>query len=284
MKNEKNKIKTKQKNRNSISLWITIFSSLFAFVMFVISHYCKSTTFLSIATIIFCILGILASLWLLASTIFDMLRTLINEYKTNNNLYFGALSIFLVSALIAILIESFGNTFAKENYEVYHSIASAFLSAVPGWFALMGVYYTATIQEKRRSEDFIISNTPYPLIEFSSKKDLKSNKKKAVSIKVSNLADNVLIPISIDNIKLDYKPITKNNFREFKNLELPSFENNQEIIFIYEDINNKRYKTKLHINNISNGKPFNDYKIVENEKPVLIDENEVTICNKGDLH
>ena len=284
MKNKKDKIKTKQKNRNSISLWITIFSSLFAFVMFVISHYYKSTTSLSIATIIFCILGILASLWLLASTIFDMLRTLINEYKTNNNLYFGALSIFLVSALIAILIESFGNTFAKENYEVYHSIASAFLSAVPGWFALMGVYYTATIQEKRRSEDFIISNTPYPLIEFSSKKDLKSNKKKAVSIKVSNLADNVLIPISIGNIKLDYKPVTKSNFREFKNLELPSFENNQEILFIYEDINNKRYKTKLHINNISNGKLFDDYKIIENEKPILIDENEVPICNEGDLH
>lgn len=139
--------------------------------MFGISHYYKSTTPLSIATIIFCILGILASVWLLASTIFDMLRTLINEYKTNNNLYFGALSIFLVSALIAILIESFGNTFAKENYEVYHSIAGAFLSAVPGWFALMGVYYTATIQEKRRSEDFIISNTPYPLIEFSTKKN-----------------------------------------------------------------------------------------------------------------
>lgn len=284
MKNKENKIKTKQKNSKSVSLWITIFLSLITFVMFGISHYYKSTTPLSIATIISCILGILASIWLLASTIFDMLRTLINEYKTNNNLYFGALSIFLVSALIAILIESFGNTFAKENHEVYHSIASAFLSAVPGWFALMGVYYTATIQEKRRSEDFIISNTPYPLIEFSSKKDLKSNKKKAVSIKVSNLADNVLIPISIDNIKLDYKPITKNNFREFKNLELPSFENNQEILFIYEDINNKRYKTKLHINNISNGKLFNDYKIVENEKPVFIDENEVTICNKGDLH
>lgn len=284
MKNKENKIKTKQKNSKSVSLWITIILSLITFVMFGISHYYKSTTPLSIATIIFCILGILASIWLLASTIFDMLRTLINEYKTNNNLYFGALSIFLVSALIAILIESFGNTFAKENYEVYHSIAGTFLSAVPGWFALMGVYYTATIQEKRRSEDFIISNTPYPLIEFSSKKDLKSNKKKAVSIKVSNLADNVLIPISIDNIKLDYKPITKNNFREFKNLELPSFENNQEILFIYEDINNKRYKTKLHINNISNGKLFNDYKIVENEKPVFIDENEVTICNKGDLH
>ena len=77
---------------------------------------------------------------------------------------------------------------------------------------------------------------------------------------------------------------TKSTFREFKNLELPSFENNQEILFIYEDINNKRYKTKLHINNISNGKLFNDYKIVENEKPVLIDENKVTICNKGDLH
>lgn len=227
MKNKENKIKTKQKNRNSISLCITIFLSLITFVMFGISHYYKSTTPLSIATIIFCILGILASIWLLASTIFDMQRTLINEYKTNNNLYFGALSIFLVSALFAILIESFGNTFAKENYEVYHSIAGAFLSAVPGWFALMGVYYTATIQEKRRSEDFIISNTPYPLIEFSSKKDLKSSKKKAVSIKVSNLADNMLIPISIGGKELEYKPVTKSTFREFEDLEFSSFENNQ---------------------------------------------------------
>ena len=47
------------------------------------------------------------------------------------------------------------------------------------------------------TEDFIISNTPYPLIEFSAKKDLKNGKKKTATIKVSNLADNILIPISI---------------------------------------------------------------------------------------
>lgn len=278
MKNKENKIKTKQKNRNSISLWITILLSLITFIMFGISHYYKSTTPLSIATIIFCILGILASIWLLASTIFDMLRTLINEYKTNNNLYFGALSIFLVSALFAILIESFGNTFAKENYEVYHSIAGAFLSAVPGWFALMGVYYTATIQEKRRSEDFIISNTPYPLIEFSSKKDLKSSKKKAVSIKVSNLADNMLIPISIGGKELEYKPVTKSTFREFEDLEFSSFENNQETLFIFEDINGRRYITKLHINNAINKQPPEEYVIIKNEKPIL-DEKEVSVIS-----
>lgn len=278
MKNKENKIKTKQKNRNSISLWTTIFLSLITFIMFGISHYYKSTTPLSIATIIFCILGILASIWLLASTIFDMLRTLINEYKTNNNLYFGALSIFLVSALFAILIESFGNTFAKENYEVYHSIAGAFLSAVPGWFALMGVYYTATIQEKRRSEDFIISNTPYPLIEFSSKKDLKSSKKKAVSIKVSNLADNMLIPISIGGKELEYKPVTKSTFREFEDLEFSSFENNQETLFIFEDINGRRYITKLHINNAINKQPPEEYVIIKNEKPIL-DEKEVSVIS-----
>lgn len=278
MKNKENKIKTKQKNRNSISLWITIFLSLITFVMFGISHYYKSTTPLSIATIIFCILGILASIWLLASTIFDMLRTLINEYKTNNNLYFGALSIFLVSALFAILIESFGNTFVKENYEVYHSIAGAFLSSVPGWFALMGVYYTATIQEKRRNEDFIISNTPYPLIEFSSKKDLKSSKKKAVSIKVSNLADNMLIPISIGGNELEYKPVTKSTFREFEDLEFSSFENNQETLFIFEDINGRRYTTKLHINNAINKQPPEEYIIIKNEKPIL-DEKEVSVIS-----
>lgn len=161
MKNKENKNKTKQKHKNinSIPLWITVILSLIAFVLFGISYYHESTISLSIAIIIICILGILASIWLLASTICDMLKTLINEYKTKNNLFFGALSIFLVSALIAILIESFGNTFDKENYEVYRSLAGAFLSAVPGWFALMGVYYTATIQGKKRSEDFIISNT-----------------------------------------------------------------------------------------------------------------------------
>lgn len=277
MKNKENNIKTKQKHKNinSISLWITVILSLIAFVLFGISYYHESTISLSIAIIIICILGILASIWLLASTICDMLRTLINEYKTNNNLYFGALSIFLVSALIAILIESFGNTFAKENYEVYHSIASAFLSAVPGWFALMGVYYTATIQEKRRSEDFIISNTPYPLIEFSAEKDLKNGKKKTATIKVSNLADNILIPISICGKKLDYKPVTKSTFREFEDLEFSSFENNQEPLFIFEDITGRRYTTKLHINDALNEQPLEKYIIIKNEKPIL-DEKEVS--------
>lgn len=277
MKNKENKIKTTQKlkNINSISLWITVILSLIAFVLFGISYYHESTISLSIAIIIICILGILASIWLLASTICDMLKTLINEYKTKNNLFFGALSIFLVSALIAILIESFGNTFDKENYEVYRSLAGTFLSAVPGWFALIGVYYTATIQEKKRSEDFIISNTPYPLIEFSAKKDLKNGKKKTATIKVSNLADNILIPISICGEKLDYKPVTKSTFREFEELEFSSFENNQEPLFIFEDITGRRYTTKLHINDALNEQPLEEYIIIENEKPIL-DEKEVS--------
>lgn len=285
MKNKENKNKTKQKHKNinSIPLWITVILSLIAFVLFGISYYHESTISLSIAIIIICILGILASIWLLASTICDMLKTLINEYKTKNNLFFGALSIFLVSALIAILIESFGNTFDKENYEVYRSLAGAFLSAVPGWFALMGVYYTATIQGKKRSEDFIISNTPYPLIEFSAKKDLKNGKKKTATIKVSNLADNILIPISICERKLDYKPVTKNTFREFEDLEFSSFENNQEPLFIFEDITGRRYTTRLHINDALNEQSLEKYIIIKNEKPIL-DEKEVTICKEGDLH
>ena len=279
MKNKENKNKTKQKHKNinSIPLWITVILSLIAFVLFGISYYHESTISLSIAIIIICILGILAS------TICDMLKTLINEYKTKNNLFFGALSIFLVSALIAILIESFGNTFDKENYEVYRSLAGAFLSAVPGWFALMGVYYTATIQGKKRSEDFIISNTPYPLIEFSAKKDLKDGKKKTANIKVSNLADNILIPISICEKKLDYKPVTKNTFREFEDLEFSSFENNQEPLFIFEDITGRRYTTRLHINDALNEQSLEKYIIIKNEKPIL-DEKEVTICKEGDLH
>lgn len=277
MKNKENKNKTKQKHKNinSIPLWITVILSLIAFVLFGISYYHESTISLSIAIIIICILGILASMWLLASTICDMLKTLINEYKTKNNLFFGALSIFLVSALIAILIESFGNTFDKENYEVYRSLAGAFLSAVPGWFALIGVYYTATIQEKKRSEDFIISNTPYPLIEFSAKKDLKNGKKKTATIKVSNLADNILIPISICGKRLDYKPVTKSTFREFEELEFSSFENNQEPLFIFEDITGRRYTTKLRIYDALNEQPLEEYIIIENEKPIL-DEKEVS--------
>lgn len=277
MKNKENKNKTKQKHKNinSIPLWITVILSLIAFVLFGISYYHESTISLSIAIIIICILGILASIWLLASTICDMLKTLINEYKTKNNLFFGALSIFLVSALIAILIESFGNTFDKENYEVYRSLAGAFLSAVPGWFALMGVYYTATIQGKKRSEDFIISNTPYPLIEFSAKKDLKNGKKKTANIKVSNLADNILIPISICEKKLDYKPVTKNTFREFEDLEFSSFENNQGTLFVFKDVNGRRYTTKLHIYDALNEQPLEEYIIIENEKPIL-DEKEVS--------
>lgn len=271
MKNKGNKIKTKQKHKNisSISLWITVILSLIAFVLFGISYYYKSTISLSIAIIIICILGILASIWLLASTICDMLKMLINEYKTKNNLFFGALSIFLMSALIAILIESFGITFDKENYKVYHSLAGGFLTAVPGWFALMGVYYTATIQEKRRSEDCIISNTPYPLIEFSAKKDLKNGKKKTATIKVNNLADNILIPISVCGKELDYKPVTKSTFREFEDLEFPSFENNQETLFVFEDVNGRRYTTKLHIYDALNKQPIEEYVIIENEKPIL---------------
>ena len=83
----KNKTKQKHKNKNSTSLWITVILSLIAFVLFGISYYYKSATFLSILIIIFCILGILASIWLLASTICNMLKTLINEYKAKQSVF-----------------------------------------------------------------------------------------------------------------------------------------------------------------------------------------------------
>lgn len=128
------------------------------------------------------------------------------------------------------------------------------------------------------TEDFIISNTPYPLIEFSAKKDLKNGKKKTATIKVSNLADNILIPISICGKKLDYKPVTKSTFREFEDLEFSSFENNQEPLFIFEDITGRRYTTKLHINDALNEQPLEKYIIIKNEKPIL-DEKGVSVIS-----
>ena len=104
---------------------------------------------------------------------------------------------------------------------------------------------------------------------------MKSNQKKAVSIKVSNLADNILIPISVCGKELDYKPVTKSTFREFEDLEFSSFENNQETLFIFEDVNGIRYTTKLHINDALNEQPLEEYIIIENEKPIL-DEKEVS--------
>lgn len=240
----------------------------------------------SMFIIILCLIGMGLAVILLILTIKDMLKFFIKEYKNNNDLFSGILMVILIGLSPFSIIRGIGNILfnKQDTNNIYITILKSILSAIPTSISLLFTNYFERIHKKEKQEELLKSNMPYPLIEMSTKANLLNSNKKTVSIKVNNLADNVLIPISIGNIKLDYKPVTKSNFREFKNLELPSFENNQEILFIYEDINNTRYKTKLHINNISDGKLFDDYKIIENEKPILIDKNEVTICNEGDLH
>ena len=282
MKNKK-KLNPKKNHDLEIVLMIII-SFVTAFVLLntqLVSH--KTA---SMFIIILCLIGMGLAVILLILTIKDMLKFFIKEYKNNNDLFSGILMVILIGLSAFSIIRGIGNILfnKQDTNNIYITILKSILSALTTSISLLFTNYFERIHKKEKQEELLKSNMPYPLIEMSTKANLLNSNKKTVSIKVNNLADNVLIPISIGNIKLDYKPVTKSNFREFKNLELPSFENNQEILFIYEDINNTRYKTKLHINNISDGKLFDDYKIIENEKPILIDKNEVTICNEGDLH
>ena len=282
MKNKK-KLNPKKNHDLEIVLMIII-SFVTAFVLLntqLVSH--KTA---SMFIIILCLIGMGLAVILLILTIKDMLKFFIKEYKNNNDLFSGILMVILIGLSAFSIIRGIGNILfnKQDTNNIYITILKSILSAIPTSISLLFTNYFERIHKKEKQEELLKSNMPYPLIEMSTKANLLNSNKKTVSIKVNNLADNVLIPISIGNIKLDYKPVTKSNFREFKNLELPSFENNQEILFIYEDINNTRYKTKLHINNISDGKLFDDYKIIENEKPILRDKNEVTICNEGDLH
>lgn len=282
MKNKK-KLNPKKNHDLEIVLMIII-SFVTAFVLLntqLVSH--KTA---SMFIIILCLIGMGLAVILLILTIKDMLKFFIKEYKNNNDLFSGILMVILIGLSAFSIIRGIGNILfnKQDTNNIYITILKSILSAIPTSISLLFTNYFERIHKKEKQEELLKSNMPYPLIEMSTKANLLNSNKKTVSIKVNNLADNVLIPISIGNIKLDYKPVTKSNFREFKNLELPSFENNQEILFIYEDINNTRYKTKLHINNISDGKLFDDYKIIENEKPILIDKNEVTICDEGDLH
>lgn len=282
MKNKK-KLNPKKNHDLEIVLMIII-SFVTAFVLLntqLVSH--KTA---SMFIIILCLIGMGLAVILLILTIKDMLKFFIKEYKNNNDLFSGILMVILIGLSAFSIIRGIGNILfnKQDTNNIYITILKSILSAIPTSISLLFTNYFERIHKKEKQEELLKSNMPYPLIEMSTKANLLNSNKKTVSIKVNNLADNVLIPISIGNIKLDYKPVTKSNFREFKNLELPSFENNQEILFIFEDINNTRYKTKLHINNISDGKLFDDYKIIENEKPILIDKNEVTICNEGDLH
>ena len=282
MKNKK-KLNPKKNHDLEIVLMIII-SFVTAFVL--LNTQLASHKTASMFIIILCLIGMGLAVILLILTIKDMLKFFIKEYKNNNDLFSGILMVILIWLSAFSIIRGIGNILfnKQDTNNIYITILKSILSAIPTSISLLFTNYFERIHKKEKQEELLKSNMPYPLIEMSTKANLLNSNKKTVSIKVNNLADNVLIPISIGNIKLDYKPVTKSNFREFKNLELPSFENNQEILFIYEDINNTRYKTKLHINNISDGKLFDDYKIIENEKPILIDKNEVTICNEGDLH
>ena len=282
MKNKK-KLNPKKNHDLEIVLMIII-SFVTAFVLLNTQLVSQKTA--SMFIIILCLIGMGLAVILLILTIKDMLKFFIKEYKNNNDLFSGILMVILIGLSAFSIIRGIGNILfnKQDTNNIYITILKSILSAIPTSISLLFTNYFERIHKKEKQEELLKSNMPYPLIEMSTKANLLNSNKKTVSIKVNNLADNVLIPISIGNIKLDYKPVTKSNFREFKNLELPSFENNQEILFIYEDINNTRYKTKLHINNISDGKLFDDYKIIENEKPILIDKNEVTICNEGDLH
>ena len=91
--------KEKKKIKISCTSKVTIIICIAAFILYIVSNHCKNsiiTLIIKIAIPILCIAGMGLAIYLLISTIIDMLKTWHDEYRIKNNLFSGALSIFIL--------------------------------------------------------------------------------------------------------------------------------------------------------------------------------------------
>jgi hypothetical protein len=198
----------------------------------------------------------------------DMAKTMIDDYKSRNNLFSGALCIILIAVTSYLLFKGFGDTFYKDQTNDFSNMANTIITLTPALLSLLGVHYSNMIQETRRKEDFRVANTPCPLIECYVER-IQANNVESIYIKVTikNLVNNILIPLYIGNNKLSYLPVTKEIKREFENIEIP-YHDYKNVFFIYEDSSGNTYKTKL---DIKIDKEFqNNYTTTKNDEPVLL--------------
>lgn len=204
----------------------------------------------------------------------DMAKTMMDDYKNKNSLFSGALCIILIAVTSYLLFKGFGDTIYKDETNDFNSMANTIISLTPALLSLLGVHYSNMIQETRRKEDFKTANTPCPLIECCVEKIREENHNKNIyfSVKIKNLADNILIPLYIANQELNYSPVTKDIDRIFENINVPCT-NYKNVWFIYEDSSYNIYKTKL---DIKTDQEFQaKYTTTKIDKPILLSDKEI---------
>lgn len=259
---------------------------IIAFILMLVTYITSNMIFAIIGSII-CIIELFVLSFVMLFTLKDMTITMIDDYKNKHSLLSGALCIILITFTSYLLFNCFDNIFYKDNANEFNSIANTILSLTPALLSLMGVHYSNMIQESRRKEDFKIANTPCPLIECYVEKERPENKGECayINVTIKNLADNILIPISIGDNNLNYLPVTKNISREFKDLRITLSNNPDEIFFVYQDTLKNIYKTKLHIRTSKEYQGI--YTTIKNDEPVFMTHEDLKItpkdnCNQND--
>lgn len=263
-----------------IGLSITI---IIAFAL-MLGAYVASNMILAIIGSIICIVELVALSFVMFFTFNDMAITMMDDYKNKHSLLSGALCIILIVLTSYLLFKCFGDIFYKDNANEFNSIANTILSLTPALLSLLGIHYSNMIQEARRKEDFKIANTPCPLIECFVEKERPENKGECTYINatIKNLADNILIPISIGDNNLIYLPVTKDISREFTDLRITLSNNPDEIFFIYQDILKNTYKTKLHIR--TSKEYQGKYTTIKNDEPVFMAHEDLLIMQEDNCN
>lgn len=271
-------MKVNKMYKSNILLIIASVLTVVTVVLVFIARF-KDNTILAIIGSVLCLIEMFVLSFSILFVFKDMAKTMIDDYKSKNNLFSGAMCIILIAITLFLLFKGFGNMIYNDENNDLNGMANTIITLTPALLSLLGVHYSNMIQETRRKEDFKVANTPCPLVECCVERIHDENNIQNIymNVKIKNLADNILIPLYIAGKKLNYSPVTKDIDRTFENIRVP-YRNYNNVFFIYEDSSGNTYKTKLDIKIDERFQAR--YTTTKNDEPVLLMPEELLMLSE----
>jgi len=247
----------KKEKKLAKQIWITwIFGIVITviFAMLYLKFGNSAFAFLSVFT--FFIFSVVAAILEFKRMMIDA-KLMWYNYRNNQSLSSGVLFIVTVIVVPAIYLAVILRYVPEEWKSAVQSILSCLVAAFPAFLSLLGIHYSNTIQQMSKNKETKDLNKPYPYITNGSIVHVKEDNTLELNIvwKVSNLANNILIPLCViyDKKKYDfnYSPIngSTEGFVEAIGINLGCKKENSKysFCFLYKDRLENKYKSEFEL-------------------------------------
>lgn len=188
------------------------------------------------------------------------IKDLMTEYREKGNLISGGFGVLGIFGLLTVLFfVSSKLPFATQVRELFQTVSSLVITAMPAFMGLLGVQFSVAMQERNRQKDLRLGSKPFFKVRCCKvaaipDEDGHTCHAMKVKINITNISQSIGIPIKViscdsDNceVELPYIPLANKDVLE-KEVEVTSEQPYGVLVniaIIYKDIYENTYEMKI---------------------------------------